>query len=278
PTRLGKELKVFSERLKKQIDSLIHISYPAKFGGATGNLNAHYIAYPDINWVEFCNHLVNEVLGLNRTPVTTQIEPYDGLAAIFDIMRRIHIILIDYARDIWSYISMNYFRQKIREGEVGSSTMPHKVNPIDFENAEGNLGVANALLNHLSHKLPVSRLQRDLTDSTVLRNIGVPAAHALIAFRSLLKGMDKLILNPTAIEQDLENNWAVVAEALQTILRREQYPNPYEALKSLTRTNQEINRETIHAFINQLDIPDKIKEEMKKVTPQNYLGIKNLKQ
>ncbi len=278
PTRLGKEILVFVERLEKQIEILNHLPYPAKFGGATGNFNAHAIAYPDINWVEFSNHLVNDILGLDRSQVTTQIEHYDNLAAIFDCLRRINIILTDLCKDVWTYISMNYFGQKIRKGEVGSSTMPHKVNPIDFENAEGNFGVANALLGFFSEKLPVSRLQRDLTDSTVLRNVGVPLAHGLLAFRSLQKGLDKLILNETAINADLSDNWAIVSEAIQTILRREQYPNPYEALKDLTRTNQKIQQEDILMFIDKLTISEEVKDELRKITPWNYLGIKLLRQ
>jgi adenylosuccinate lyase len=278
PTRLGKEILVFVERLEKQIEILNHLPYPAKFGGATGNFNAHAIAYPDINWVEFSNHLVNDILGLDRSQVTTQIEHYDNLAAIFDCLRRINIILTDLCKDVWTYISMNYFGQKIRKGEVGSSTMPHKVNPIDFENAEGNFGVANALLGFFSEKLPVSRLQRDLTDSTVLRNVGVPLAHGLLAFRSLQKGLDKLILNETAINTDLNDNWAIVSEAIQTILRREQYPNPYEALKELTRTNQKIQQEDILMFIDKLTISEEVKDELRKITPWNYLGIKLLRQ
>ncbi len=273
PTRLGKELFVFVERLESQITALENLSYPAKFGGATGNFNAHAVAYPDIDWVEFGNHLVNEVLGLNRSQVTTQIEHYDNLAALFDAIRRIQVILIDLCRDIWTYISMNYFGQKIKKGEIGSSAMPHKVNPIDFENAEGNLGIANALLDHLSNKLPVSRLQRDLTDSTVLRNIGVPLGHGLIATQSIQKGLSKLVLNPVAIHQDLEDNWAVVAEAIQTILRREQYPNPYEALLQLTRKNEKITADAIHTFIDSLDVSHHIKEELKAISPQNYTGI-----
>lgn len=278
PTRLGKEILVFVERLEKQTEILTHLPYPAKFGGATGNFNAHFVAYPDFNWVEVGNHLVNIILGLERSQVTTQIEHYDNLAAIFDCLRRINVILIDLCRDIWTYVSMNYFRQKIRKGEVGSSTMPHKVNPIDFENAEGNLGIADAIFDHLSNKLPISRLQRDLTDSTVLRNVGVPLAHGLIAFRSLQKGLEKLLLNEEAINADLEDNWAVVSEAIQTILRRENYPNPYEALKELTRTNQKITREQLEIFIGKLDVNESVKQELKNITPRNYLGIRNLRQ
>ena len=278
PTRLGKELLVFVERLERQIDTLINLPYPAKFGGATGNLNAHWVAYPEVDWVKFANDLVNNRLGLERSQVTTQIEHYDNLAALFDCLRRIDVILIDLCRDVWSYISFNYFKQRIKPGEVGSSTMPHKVNPIDFENAEGNLGMACALLDHLSNKLPISRLQRDLTDSTVMRNVGVPLAHGLLAFRSLLKGLNKLLLNPDAINADLEANWAVVAEAIQTILRREGYPNPYEALKELTRKHQQPDQQSIHDFIDNLDISEKIREELKGITPWNYLGIKDLRQ
>lgn len=272
PTTVGKEMLVFSERLKSQFAGFREIPWAAKFGGATGNLNAHTVSYPDIDWITFSDRFVAQTLGLSRTPVTTQIEPYDHLAAFMHTQMRIHTILTDFARDIWTYISMDYFKQKIRSGEVGSSTMPHKVNPIDFENAEGNLGVANALLGHMAGKLPVSRLQRDLTDSTVLRNSGLPMAYALIAFRSLSKGIDKLILHEDKIRQDLEENWAVVAEAIQTILRREGYPRPYEALKALTRTHQKVTREVLHSFIDQLDIPESIRVEMKQITPHNYTG------
>jgi len=278
PTRLGKELLVYVERLNKQLDILSGLPYPAKFGGATGNFNAHQAAYPGINWVTFSNRLVEEQLGLSRSRVTTQIEHYDNLAALFDCLRRINVILIDLSRDIWTYISMNYFRQSIKAGEVGSSTMPHKVNPIDFENAEGNLGIANALFEHFSNKLPVSRLQRDLTDSTVLRNVGVPLAHGLLACKSLLKGLDKLLLNQVAIDADLEDNWAVVSEAIQTILRRENYPNPYETLKELTRTHQRITQADLQAFIDQLNLPERIKNELKGITPWNYLGVDDLTQ
>jgi adenylosuccinate lyase len=278
PTRLGKELLVFVERLEKQIAILNSLPYPAKFGGATGNFNAHHVAYPAIDWVQLGNHLVNKVLGLERSQVTTQIEHYDNLASVFDCLRRINIILTDLCRDIWAYISMNYFRQKIRKGEVGSSTMPHKVNPIDFENAEGNFGVANAVLGHFSEKLPISRLQRDLTDSTVLRNVGVPLAHGLLAFRSLQKGLDKLLLNQDAINADLEDNWAIVSEAIQTILRRENYANPYEALKELTRTNEKISQKDFLAFISKLDVNEDVKQELREITPWNYLGIRNLRQ
>ena len=273
PTRLGKEMKVFIDRLETQLKTLKDLPFPAKFGGATGNFNAHQVAYPEVDWTSFANQLVNEGFGLHRSQVTTQIEHYDNLAAVFDTLRRLHVILIDLSRDIWQYIAMNYFKQTIKKGEVGSSAMPHKVNPIDFENAEGNLGIANAIFDHLSNKLPVSRLQRDLTDSTVLRNIGVPIAHGLIALQSLLKGLRKLMLNEDAIQNDLNTNWAVIAEALQTILRRENYPNPYEALLDLTRKNELITRETLHTFIDSLNVSDGVKEEMKRLTPQNYTGI-----
>ena len=267
PTRLGKELMVFVERLHNQIELFASIPYAAKFGGATGNFNAHYIAFPKKNWVTLGNKFVEETLGLQRMQFTTQIEHYDAIAAHFDALKRINNILIDLCRDIWTYISMDYFKQKTKKGEVGSSAMPHKVNPIDFENAEGNLGMANALLEHLSGKLPISRLQRDLTDSTVLRNIGVPVAHILIAFQSLEKGLSKLILNEAAIQEDLENNWPVVAEAIQTILRRENYPNPYEALKELTRGKQKIDKKAIHQFIQSLKISAALKKELKAITP-----------
>lgn len=273
PTRLGKELMVFVERLHNQIELFASIPYAAKFGGATGNFNAHYIAFPKKNWVAMGNKFVEETLGLQRMQFTTQIEHYDAIAAHFDALKRINNILIDLCRDIWTYISMDYFKQKTKKGEVGSSAMPHKVNPIDFENAEGNLGMANALLEHLSGKLPISRLQRDLTDSTVLRNIGVPVAHIQIAFQSLEKGLSKLILNEAAIQEDLENNWPVVAEAIQTILRRENYPNPYEALKDLTRGKQKIDKKTIHQFIQSLKISAALKKELKAITPANYTGI-----
>ncbi len=273
PTRLGKEFQVYSERLSEQIKLLMLVPYAAKFGGATGNLNAHHVAYPDQNWVEFSNAFVNNVLGLQRSQTTTQIEHYDHLAALFDNLKRINTILTDLSRDIWMYISSGYFKQKIKKGEVGSSAMPHKVNPIDFENAEGNLGLANALFEHLSGKLPISRLQRDLTDSTVLRNIGVPLAHTVIALESLLKGLDKLLLNREALEKDLEDNWAVVAEAIQTILRRESYPNPYEALKELTRTNEGINKDSIQRFIETLNVSESVKAELRRISPQNYTGI-----
>lgn len=273
PTRLGKELNVFVERCKQQLALLMALPHSAKFGGATGNFNAHHIAYPDVDWIKFADKLVGDQLGLDRSHPTTQIEHYDNLAAQMDSFKRINTILIDLSRDIWQYISMGYFKQKIKEGEVGSSAMPHKVNPIDFENAEGNLGIANALFEHLAAKLPISRLQRDLTDSTVLRNIGVPLGHSLIAYQSLLKGLDKLELNQAALNADLENNWAVVAEAIQTILRRENYPSPYEALKNLTRKNEKITEATIHAFIDTLEINSDIKNELKRITPFNYTGI-----
>jgi adenylosuccinate lyase len=273
PTRLGKEIMVFIARIDEQSKYFGQIPYSAKFGGATGNLNAHKVAYPDINWIDFADNFVNEVLGLQRSSPTTQIEHYDNLAALFDNLRRINVILLDLARDIWTYISMDYFRQKIRKGEIGSSAMPHKVNPIDFENCEGNLGFANSIFEHLSMKLPVSRLQRDLSDSTVLRNIGIPIAHTIIAFNSMLKGLNKLIVNTDKINADLENNWAVVSEALQTILRREGFHKPYEMLLDLTRTNQKITRESLHYFIDNLDISENIKTEMKAVSPFNYTGF-----
>ncbi len=272
PTRLGKEIQVFIERLEKQKGLLKLIPISAKFGGATGNFNAHHVAYPKIDWNEFGNAFVNNILNLNRSQPTTQIEHYDNLAAIFDNFKRINTILIDLNRDFWTYISNEYFTQKVNKNEVGSSAMPHKINPIDFENSEGNLGMANAVFIHLSSKLPISRLQRDLTDSTVLRNIGVPLAHTLIAFKSLLKGLDKIIVNTDKINAELENNWAVVAEAIQTILRREGYPNPYEMLKELTRSGNKINKETISDFIKNLDVDNKIKEELKNITPFNYTG------
>lgn len=273
PTRLGKELNVFVVRIKEQLSLLELLPFAAKFGGATGNFNAHFVAYPKIDWNIFAIKFVEETLGLKRSYPTTQIEHYDYLAALFDNLKRINTILIDLSRDIWSYVSMEYFRQKIKEGEVGSSAMPHKVNPIDFENAEGNLGIANALYEHLSAKLPISRLQRDLTDSTVLRNVGVPLAHSIISLKSLEKGLNKLILNKAAIEADLNANWAVVAEGIQTILRRENYPNPYEALKALTRTNHTINREAIQNFINQLNVSNEVKTELRAITPFTYTGI-----
>lgn len=273
PTILGKEIKVFVERIEEQLESLRNIKFSAKFGGATGNFNAHQVAYPQIDWVAFANHFVNDVLGLYRSQTTTQIEHYDHIAALFDVMKRINNILIDLNRDIWTYVAMDYFKQKIKEGEIGSSAMPHKVNPIDFENSEGNLGMANAIFEHLSSKLPISRLQRDLTDSTVLRNVGVPIGHTIIGLRSTLRGLGKLLLNEETIKRDLENNWAVVAEALQTILRREGYPKPYEALKDLTRVNEKINQDSIARFIDTLNISDAVKTEMKAVTPWNYTGI-----
>ncbi|MBR2332730.1 MAG: adenylosuccinate lyase [Rikenellaceae bacterium] len=276
PTRLGKEIMVFVERLETQIASLRAVAVPAKFGGATGNFNAHSVAYPEINWVAFANKFVGETLGLKRSQYTTQIEHYDGLAAIFDAAKRVNTILIDLCRDIWTYVSMEYFKQRIKAGEVGSSAMPHKVNPIDFENAEGNLGIANAIFEHLAAKLPVSRLQRDLTDSTVLRNVGVPFAHTAIAIRSIKKGLGKLLLNVEAVDRDLENNWAVVAEGIQTILRRECYPSPYEALKALTRTNSHITEQTIKEFIETLDVNENVKAELRALSPKSYTGIKNL--
>ncbi|MGI6073957.1 MAG: adenylosuccinate lyase [Fermentimonas sp.] len=273
PTRLGKELKVFSYRLEEQLNILKGIPAKAKFGGATGNFNAHHVAFPEIDWKQFGRDFLSNKLGLVREEYTTQISNYDTLAASFDALKRINTILIDFNRDIWQYISMEYFKQRIKEGEVGSSAMPHKVNPIDFENAEGNLGIANALLEHLSSKLPISRLQRDLTDSTVTRNIGVPLAHMLIALSSTTKGLGKLLLNEEAINNDLEKNWAVVAEGIQTVLRREEYPKPYEALKGLTRTNKHITKESIAEFIDTLDVSEDIKKELKAITPQNYTGI-----
>ncbi|MDQ3550264.1 MAG: adenylosuccinate lyase, partial [Bacteroidota bacterium] len=271
PTKLGKELMVFVERIQNQVELLIQIPFSAKFGGATGNFNAHQVAFPNKNWINLANEFVEE-LGLQRLQFTTQIEHYDNLAAQFDALKRINTILIDFCRDIWTYISMDYFQQALKKGEVGSSAMPHKVNPIDFENAEGNLGIANAVFEHFSSKLPVSRLQRDLTDSTVLRNIGVPFAHSIIAIRSIEKGLGKLVLNEDAISKDLEENWAVVAEAIQTILRREKYPNPYEALKELTRGNKKITKESIHKFIDSLNVKASLKKELKAVSPQNYTG------
>lgn len=273
PTRLGKEIAVFVERLAVQFSQLKLVPFSAKFGGATGNFNAHKVAYPATDWVAFGNSFVDNVLGLNRSQTTTQIEHYDNLAAYFDACKRINTILIDLSRDFWTYISMEYFKQKIKEGEVGSSAMPHKVNPIDFENAEGNFGIANAIFEHLSAKLPISRLQRDLTDSTVLRNIGVPIGHTLIGLNSLMRGLNKLLLNKTAFAKDLENNWSVVAEAIQTILRREGYPNPYEALKDLTRTNSATTKESIAEFIDLLAVSDDVKSELKAITPSNYTGV-----
>ena len=273
PTRLGKEILVFVERLEEQMRLLFNIPFAAKFGGATGNFNAHHVAYPNVDWKKFGTTFVEDTLGLQHSFPTTQIEHYDHFAAFFDALKRINNIIIDLDRDIWTYVSMEYFKQKIKEGEIGSSAMPHKVNPIDFENSEGNLGIANAIFEHLSAKLPVSRLQRDLTDSTVLRNIGVPIGHTLIAFDATLKGLNKLLLNESKFAEDLEKNWAVVAEAIQTILRREGYPNPYEALKVLTRTNLAINKEAIHAFIKTLEVSDAVKAELLQITPSNYTGI-----
>jgi adenylosuccinate lyase len=273
PTKLGKEMYVFVERLNVQLAQLKAIPFSAKFGGATGNMNAHHVAYPQTDWVKFANNFVENYLGLSRSQVTTQIEHYDNLAALFDALKRINTILIDLNRDMWTYISMEYFKQKIKAGEIGSSAMPHKVNPIDFENSEGNLGIANALLEHLSAKLPISRLQRDLTDSTVLRNVGVPFAHGLLALASLEKGLNKLLLNETVLANDLEKNWAVVAEAIQTVLRRENYPNPYEALKELTRTNEAITKDSISTFIDTLSVSDEVKAELKKISPSNYTGV-----
>ena len=273
PTRLGKEVMVFAYRLQEQTKQLRACPISAKFGGATGNMNAHHVAYPAYDWRAFANQFVSEKLGLQREQFTTQISNYDNLSAVFDAMKRIHTIILDLDRDFWQYVSMEYFKQKIKAGEVGSSAMPHKVNPIDFENSEGNLGIANAILEHLSRKLPISRLQRDLTDSTVIRNIGVPMAHALIAFQSTLKGLGKLLLNEDAIARDLDNCWAVVAEAIQTVLRREAYPHPYEALKALTRTNAAITAESIRGFIDQLEVSEAVKEELRAITPHNYTGI-----
>ena len=273
PTRLGKELLVFCERIEKQLEMLNAVPYAAKFGGATGNFNAHHVAYPQTEWVTFGNSFVNDYLGLSRSQKTTQVEHYDMLAAMFDALKRLNTILIDFSRDVWTYVSMGYFKQKIKVGEIGSSAMPHKVNPIDFENAEGNLGVANALFEHFSAKLPISRLQRDLTDSTVLRNLGVPIGHTVIALNSLLKGMNKLELNQEAIDQHLEENWAVVAEGIQTVLRREGFPKPYEALKELTRKNEKITEKRIKDFIDSLDIGEKVKYELRRISPFNYTGI-----
>ena len=272
PTRLGKEIRVFVYRLTKQLELLKKVACSGKFGGATGNFNAHNVAYPEIDWTAFANKFLTEKLKIEREQYTTQISNYDNFAAVFDNLRRINNIVVDLDRDFWTYISMAYFKQKIKAGEVGSSAMPHKVNPIDFENSEGNLGIANAVLNHLSNKLPISRLQRDLTDSTVLRNIGVPLAHTIIAFKSTLKGLNKLIINKPAIEADLEDNWAVVAEAIQTILRREAYPNPYEALKALTRTNSKVTQASIAEFIDTLDVSAELKEQLKQISPSNYTG------
>lgn len=277
PTRLGKEIQVFEERLIKQIEQLKSIPFSAKFGGATGNLNAHHVAFPHFDWINFSNKFVNETLGLNRSQTTTQIEHYDNLASLFDALKRINNIILDLNRDMWLYVSMEYFKQKLKEGEIGSSAMPHKVNPIDFENSEGNIGIANALYEHLASKLPVSRLQRDLTDSTVLRTIGVPLAHTLISIKSTLTGLDKLLLNESAFADDLEKNWAVVAEAIQTILRREGYPKPYEALKGLTRKNEATTKLSVHEFIDTLAVSDSIKNELKTITPHNYTGIQLVK-
>lgn len=274
PTRLGKEIIVFVDRLKEQYNQLRKVPFSAKFGGATGNFNAHHVAYPETDWEKFGIYFVENILNLKRSRITTQIEHYDNLAALFDVMRRINTIMIDLCRDIWTYISMNYFKQKIMKGEVGSSAMPHKVNPIDFENAEGNLGMANSVFGFLSEKLPLSRLQRDLTDSTVLRNVGVPVSHTLIAIKSIKKGLGKLLVNKDTIKKDLHDNWVVVAEAIQTILRREGYPKPYEVLKSLTRTNEKITQQVIAKFVDSLDIADEIKNELKRITPENYTGIK----
>ncbi len=273
PTRLGKEIKVFIERLNVQVELLKGIPCYAKFGGATGNFNAHHVAYPEVDWVDFANNFVRNALQLERSQATTQVAHYDNYGAIFDNLKRINTILIDFDRDFWTYISMNYFKQQIKQGEVGSSAMPHKVNPIDFENSEGNLGIANSVFEHLSAKLPISRLQRDLTDSTVLRNIGVPMAHTILAIKSTLKGLSKLLLNNEVIDRDLEDNWVVVAEAIQTILRREAYPNPYEALKDLTRVNRKIDRDVIHEFIDGLSVSEAIKAELKHITPHNYTGV-----
>ena len=273
PTRLGKEIMVFVERLQEQKKQLEQITFAGKFGGATGNFNAHHVAYPEIDWIDFANNFLSNNLNISRSQTTTQIEHYDHLASLFDVLKRLNTIVIDLNKDFWTYISMDYFKQKIKKGEVGSSAMPHKVNPIDFENSEGNLGIANALYQHLSSKLPISRLQRDLTDSTVLRNIGIPISHSYLGIMSTLKGLNKLLLNKSAFDKDLENNWAVVAEAIQTILRREGYPNPYEALKALTRNNDVIDREAIHKFINELDVSEHIKEELYAITPYNYTGL-----
>ena len=273
PTRLGKEFLVFVERLEEQLRLLFNVPFAAKFGGATGNFNAHHVAYPETDWKKFASHFVEQTLGLQHSFPTTQIEHYDHFAAFFDALKRINTIIIDLDRDVWTYVSMDYFKQKIKAGEIGSSAMPHKVNPIDFENSEGNLGIANALFEHLSAKLPLSRLQRDLTDSTVLRNIGVPVGHTLIAFEAALKGLNKLLLNEQKISEDLDKNWAVVAEAIQTILRREGYPNPYEALKGLTRTNAAITKESIHEFIATLQVSSQIKDELLAISPSNFTGI-----
>ena len=277
PTRLGKEIQVFSERIENQLKQLEQRPYSAKFGGATGNFNAHFVAFPEIDWVLFSNNFVNSTLGLSRSQTTTQIEHYDNLAALFDCLKRINTIILDLNRDMWTYISMDYFKQKLKDGEIGSSAMPHKVNPIDFENSEGNIGLANAILEHLSSKLPVSRLQRDLTDSTVLRNIGVPLGHTVIALESCINGLNKLVINEANIAEDLENNWAVVAQAIQTLLRREGFEKPYEALKELTRKNEKISKESVHDFIDSLQLEEKIKYELKLISPHNYLGIQLVK-
>jgi len=277
PTKMGKEIMVFAERIENQIEQLINVPFTAKFGGATGNFNAHHAAFPKLDWIKLANEFVEKILGLTRMQYTTQIEHYDSLAAQFDCMKRINNILIDLCRDAWTYISMDYFKQKLRKNEVGSSAMPHKINPIDFENAEGNMGIANAVFEHLSSKLPISRLQRDLTDSTTLRNIGVPFAHTLVAFKSIEKGLNSLIINDSKIYADLDNNWAVVSEAIQTVLRKENYPNPYEALKQLTRGNNHINKKSIHQFIDELKISDELKKELKKISPHNYTGMVNFK-
>jgi adenylosuccinate lyase len=277
PTRLGKEIQVFSERIENQLKQLEQITYSAKFGGATGNFNAHFVTFPEIDWVLFSNNFVNTTLGLSRSQTTTQIEHYDNLAALFDCLKRINTIILDLNRDVWTYISMDYFKQKLKDGEIGSSAMPHKVNPIDFENSEGNIGIANALFEHLSSKLPVSRLQRDLTDSTVLRNIGVPLGHTVIALESCINGLNKLLINEAKITEDLENNWAVVAEAIQTVLRREGFEKPYEALKGLTRINEKVSKESVYAFIDALPVEEKIKKELKLISPHNYLGIQLVK-
>lgn len=277
PTRLGKEILVFEERILRQISLLKQVPFSAKFGGATGNFNAHHVAFPTTNWVDFANNFVNNVLGLDRSQTTTQIEHYDNLAALFDAMKRINTIVLDLNRDMWTYISQEYFKQKLKEGEVGSSAMPHKVNPIDFENSEGNIGIANALFEHLAIKLPVSRLQRDLTDSTVLRTIGMPFAHTFIALKATLTGLDKLLLNEQAFHDDLEDNWAVVAEAIQTILRREGFEKPYEALKGLTRKNERVTMQTVHEFVDTLSVSDALKDELKKISPHNYTGVQLVK-
>jgi len=277
PTRLGKEIQVFTERLTIQRNQLVKQDYPAKFGGATGNFNAHHVAFPKHDWVAFANQFVNGKLALNRSQTTTQIEHYDQLAALFDVMKRINTIILDLNRDMWTYISMEYFKQKIKAGEIGSSAMPHKVNPIDFENSEGNIGIANALFEHLSAKLPVSRLQRDLTDSTVLRVVGVPIAHSLISLQSSLKGLGKLLLNEAKLHEDLDQNWAVVAEAIQTVLRREGFEKPYEALKGLTRKNEQVTKESVHEFIDELKLSPTLTEELKNISPKSYLGIQLVK-